>query len=166
MDGFILAAEITSAVGLKGEVRIKLFIEDDALLLDCSPLKSEDGRIFEVLSIRPQSSNMYVAKLKGVDDRNASELLKSAKLWIDKSKLPELEDEDDFYFHQLIGIECFDLSEKFFGKVTGVFNFGASDIIEIEREDGESVMYALSDETFQLIDVENKRITINPPIEI
>ena len=75
---------------------------------------------------------------------------------------PELEEEDGFYFDDLMGLMAKDQNGDLFGKVEGVFNFGAGDIVEVNlsTEKGKR-MYPFSDEIVPEVNIDAGYIIIN-----
>src|SRR5690606_14988548 len=97
---------IGAAHGIKGEVRIQSFTEDPLAIMDYGPLATNrPGLTIEILDART-TTNVLVARIKGVADRNAAEKLNGVELYIDRNLLPEIEDEDDFYHADLIGLDA------------------------------------------------------------
>ena len=81
----LLMGRIGAAHGIKGEVRIQSFTEDPLALLDYGPLATnKPGLTIEILEART-TTNVLVARLKGVGDRNAAEKLNGVELFIDRA---------------------------------------------------------------------------------
>jgi 16S rRNA processing protein RimM len=72
-----------------------------------------------------------IARIKGVDDRNAAEALKSTALYVERSKLPK-PDEDEFYHTDLIGLAAVSPDGAALGTIDRVLDFGAGTILEIK----------------------------------
>jgi 16S rRNA processing protein RimM len=123
-------AVIGAAHGIKGELRVKTFTGAPEALGDYGPLSTRDGRIFEVLSIRP-AGNVAVVRFKGIDGRTAAEALTGTELFVDRSALPESIEEDEFYQADLIGLAVKDDTGAIIGKVLAVQNFGGGDILDL-----------------------------------
>jgi 16S rRNA processing protein RimM len=122
-------AIIGAAHGIKGELRVKTFTGDPLALGGYGPLFSNEGRAFEVETIRP-AGEVVVVRFKGVRDRSAAERLTGTELFIDRSVLPP-EEEDEFYHADLVGLAVCDETGVEAGKVTAIQNFGGGDILEI-----------------------------------
>ena len=72
-------------------------------------------------------------KIKGIDDRNTAEGLIGSRLYAEREVLPPLENEDEFYQADLIGLEVRQNgSAQSAGRVAGIYNFGAGEILEIK----------------------------------
>jgi 16S rRNA processing protein RimM len=123
-------AVIGAAHGIRGELRVKTFTGDPTALGDYGPLYAKDGRVFEILDIRP-AKDVVVVRFKGVGDRNAAEALTGTELFVDRSALPDDGDDDDFYHADLIGLTVKDDTGAVIGKVVAVQNFGGGDILDL-----------------------------------
>lgn len=133
LENPVQLAVIGAPHGVRGELRVKTFTADPLALGDYGPLHALDGRMFEIVDIRP-ANTVVVVRFKGVNDRNAAEALNGTELFIERSALPDDGDEDDFYHADLVGLEVRDESETPVGKVTAVQNFGGGDILEITHQ--------------------------------
>jgi 16S rRNA processing protein RimM len=161
----VCVAQIGAAHGLKGEVRLWSFTEEPSAVARYGVLQTEDGsRRFEIAGMR-SAKDCFIARLRGVDDRNAAEALRNTRLYIDRDRLPDTEDDDTFYYADLIGLSAFDAEGARIGEVIAVQNFGAGDIIEIRRADSTLVMYPFNDAVVPQIDIAAGRMTIVPPAE-
>jgi 16S rRNA processing protein RimM len=158
----VLLAAVIGAQGLKGEVKAKVFTATSDALLRYGALHDAKGRIYEITAFRPGKPGEAVIAFKGITDRNAAEALKGTELFLAREKLPKTESEE-FYHADLLGLEAFDSEARLVGKVAAIHNFGASDVIEIVRADGDSVMLAFTKETVPLIDIAGGRIEIAVP---
>jgi 16S rRNA processing protein RimM len=158
-------AQIGAAHGLKGEVRLWSFTQEPSAVARYGALETEDGaRRIEISKLRAAKDH-FVARLRGVDDRNAAEALRNTKLFVERDRLPDTEDDDTFYHADLIGLAAVTRDGETIGEVIAVQNFGAGDIIEIRRADNSVVMYPFSETVVPQIDIEAGRMIIVPPTE-
>lgn len=158
----VLMGTIGAAQGLRGEVRVKSYTLDPESLGDYGNLHSEDGRVFEVLEVR-ESKNMAIVRFRGVNDRNAAEALKGLDLFIEREKLPDGElDDDEFYYADLEGLEAVDTMGRSHGHVTGIFDFGAGDLLELKGPGKRPVLIPFSEAAVIEIDFENGKLLIDP----
>ena len=129
----IALAAIAGAHGVKGELRLKLFTDTADKLKQYEPLfvAGEPRRLLELRS----SGKTPVARFEGVTDRSAAEALRGALVEVDRSSLPPLE-EGEYYHADLIGLPAVDAAGDTLGSVAAVENYGAGDLLEIEREGG------------------------------
>ncbi|MFB0872253.1 MULTISPECIES: ribosome maturation factor RimM [unclassified Sphingobium] len=136
-DKPVTLAVIIGAHGVTGEVRLKLFGDGAASL---KSYKSFDagGRVLTLKSVRP-GPNGAVARFAEIGDRSAAEALRGTELTVPRSALPPL-GEGEYYHADLIGLPCTSSESEALGVIVAVENFGAGDIIEIERPTGKRFM--------------------------
>lgn len=157
---------IVGAQGVRGEVRVKSFTEDPVAFADYGPLFDKSGRkSFHARSIR-MHKGIVIARIDGVNDRNAAEALKGVELFIDREALPDLGEEEVFYHADLIGLEAVLEDGSTLGRVEAVHDFGAGDILDIRLNSGGNRMIAFTKENAPEVDLEAGRILIVPPAEV
>jgi 16S rRNA processing protein RimM len=142
----VTLAAIAGAHGIGGEVRLKLFAQELESLRRHKAFLAGD-RPLTLLSVKPGSVGA-IARFAEVGDRAAAEALRGTLLSVPRSALPPL-GEGEYYHADLIGLPCVTAAGRALGKAVLVENFGAGDIVEIEREDGSRFM-----------------VPVNPAIEI
>lgn len=130
-DPIVLAA-VAGAHGIGGEVRLKLFTEELANLSKAA-LESA-GKTYRVVSFRAAAQGA-IARIDGVTTRNGAEALRGGLLTVAREVLPPLAD-GEYYWADLVGLACVSADGATLGTVTSVDNYGAGDIVEIERTDG------------------------------
>ncbi|HET7086876.1 MAG TPA: ribosome maturation factor RimM [Rhizomicrobium sp.] len=158
----VLLAAVIGAQGLKGEVKAKLFTAAPDGLARYGELHTKAGRKLKITAFRPSKPGEAVIAFEGVRDRNAAEALKGAELLVDRAALPDT-GEDEFYHADLIGLEVQDSEGRVLGKVISLHNFGASDVLEFARPDGDSVLMAFTKETAPVINVAGGFIIVAVP---
>lgn len=128
----ICLGAIVGVHGIKGEVKVKSWTEVDRDISSYGVLQNEDGSKNFDLRVTGHSKELLRCKIKGVDNRNAAEELIGTRLYINRTKLSELQTEE-YYQADLIGLEVVSkLDHSKLGSVCGIYNFGAGDIIEIK----------------------------------
>ncbi|CAN5120914.1 ribosome maturation factor RimM [soil metagenome] len=136
-DRPVTLAAIIGAHGVTGEVRLKLFAEGLDSIKRYGSF-AVPGRILTLTSIRP-GANGAVARFAEIPDRTAAEALRGIALTVLRSALPPL-GEGEYYHVDLIGLPCIASTDEPLGSIVAVENFGAGDILEIERPDGKRFM--------------------------
>ena len=158
----VLLAAVIGAVGLKGEVRAKLFTATPDALPRYGVLHTKSGRKLKITAFRSAKEDEAVIAFEDVRDRNDAEALKGTELFVDRAALPAT-DEDEFYHADLIGLEVRDHEGRVLGKVSALHNFGASDVLEFARPDGDSVHLAFTKETVPVINIADRFIVVAVP---
>ncbi|MDG5751024.1 ribosome maturation factor RimM [Qipengyuania sp. XHP0211] len=155
-DKPLTLAAVTGAHGVAGEVRLKLLGEGlDALKAH----KSFNDGALTLSKVRSDNKGGAIARFAEVRDRTAAEALRGTALCVPREALPEL-DEGEFYFSDLVGLAVVTDTGEAVGTVCAVENFGATDIVEIEKPDGKKFMVPLTKQAVPGWD--HLTLTINP----
>jgi 16S rRNA processing protein RimM len=161
----ICLGQIGAAHGLRGEVRLHSFTADPSAIARYGPLETDDGRTFEIESLRPAKDH-FVARLVGIHGRNAAELLTNVKLYVPRERLPEPEAGDEFYHADLVGLAVVDRTGRQLGAVVAVHNFGAGDLIELRLNTSDKTeLVPLDEATGPEIDLATGRLIVELPSE-
>ncbi|MCK5881406.1 MAG: ribosome maturation factor RimM [Sinobacterium sp.] len=130
----LVVGVITQAHGIKGWVKVKSFMQSESNICNYSSCYLDhQGKLslVEIEQARPQGK-AFALKLKGVDDRNQSELLKRAQLLVPIEILKDLDD-DEFYWHQLEGLQVKSaVTQQLLGKVDYLLETGSNDVLVIK----------------------------------
>lgn len=127
----ILVGKIVAPQGIRGEVRVQTFTNTPSdfkdLTIISNKFKSEDFKFVRALP----NTNVIIARINGINDRNMAETLRGTELYISRNTLPNL-DSDEYYQADLIGFEVI-YDKKRIGIVSCFHNYGAGDIIELDN---------------------------------
>ena len=168
---WVCIAAVTGAQGVRGNVRLKVFTEDLASVADYGPVtlfteehpRGEKHRIQLLHNIK----GGVAARLEGVRDRDRALELKGQKIYVEKAALPDLEEEDSFYYEELVGLTARDETGAPFGTVKAVFNFGAGDLLEVALDPAANegkkgkVLYPFSGEFVPEVNVEEGYVVVD-----
>ncbi len=154
-DKPVTLAAISGAHGVAGDVRLKLFGEGIAQLRQ---YQAFNDNTLTLKSIRDDKKGGAIARFAECIDRNAAEALRGTLLTIPVSALPEL-DEGEYYHSDLLGLNAVSESGDMLGKVVAVENYGAQDVIEIERPDGKRFLIPMTEQA--VIEWDDERLVIN-----
>jgi 16S rRNA processing protein RimM len=162
LAGDVLLAAVIGAQGLTGAVKAKIFTAMPDALTRYGALHDGNGKLFEITAFRPGKPGEAVMSFQGVTSRTAAEGLKGTQLFIARDALPPAK-EEEFYHADLIGLEARDSEGRVLGKVTAIHNFGAGDVIDITRDDGDNVLLAFTRETVPVIAIKEGHIIVAVP---
>lgn len=157
--------EITKPHGIRGEVVVRPYSGscDGLVGADLIHVRRAGGagpvRALRVLQARPHKGTALML-LEGTRTRNDAETLRGLEVLVDRSLLPELE-EDEFYFHQLIGMTATDPDGGSLGEVVDVFENQAGGVMVV-RCDGADRMVPIVAELVPELDPGSGRLVINP----
>jgi 16S rRNA processing protein RimM len=122
----------------------------------------DDGYRELTFRSRRRGGRCFIVAFEGVSDREALEKLNGQEVWIDKSELPELDDVDEFYLHQLLGLAVWTADGEHLGAVTEVLETGGSDVLVVGSESGEEVMIPFVG-AMVTVDLEARKVLVDPP---
>lgn len=128
-DKPVTLAVITGAHGVTGEVRLKLFGEGVAAL---KRHRAFNDSALTAKSVKDDGKGGAIARFAEVADRTAAESLRGTALTVPRSALPPLA-EGEYYHADLIGLPAVSTTGEPLGICVAVENYGAGDILEIER---------------------------------
>ena len=137
-----MLAAVTGAHGVAGEVRLKLFGEGVEALARFEAFN--DGAL-TLKKLRDDGKGGAIARFAEISERNAAEALRGTVLTVPRSALPPL-GEGEYYHADLIGLAAVSDTGEALGTVIAIANFGAGEVIEIERPDGRSFMVPMRPE--------------------
>lgn len=158
----ILVGVIGAPHGVRGELRIKPFTESPLALKSYGPLESEDGRQHFTVTAARMQGEMVVARLEGITDRDKAASLTNIRLYVPRERLPAPAD-DEFYHADLIGLAAEQEDGTTIGTIIAVQNFGAGDLLEIERKGRDSVYLPFTDAFVPKVDLAASKVIIAPP---
>ena len=136
----VTLAAIIGAHGVAGEVRLKLFGEGVESL---RRFRAFNDSALTVEKIKDDGKGGAIARFAEVRDRTAAEALRGTALTVPRSMLPPL-DEDEYYHADLLGLPAVSDEGGAIGTCIAVENFGAGDVLEIERPDGKRFMVPMT----------------------
>jgi 16S rRNA processing protein RimM len=152
---------VIGAKGVRGEVRIKSFTANPRDVGAYGPVQLGDRAAEELKITGIAKGDVVVGRLAGVADRDAAEALKGVQLFVARAALPKAE-EGSYYHADLIGMVVNATTGETRGKVSAVLNFGAGDILEIARPDGDTEMIPFSAAVIAAVDMAAGTIVVNP----
>lgn len=111
---------------------------------DIAAYRAFNGGALTLVSARA-GSNGTIARFAEVADRTAAEALRGTELTVPRAALPPL-GEGEYYHADLLGLPVASTEGAAIGQVVAVENFGAGDVLEIERLDGKRFMVPMRPE--------------------
>ncbi|MEV6211723.1 ribosome maturation factor RimM [Kitasatospora sp. NPDC051914] len=161
----LVVGRIGRAHGIRGDVSVEVRTDEPELRLgpgavlltdpaSAGPLTVESGRVH---------SGRLLLRFAGVKDRNGAEALRGTMLIaeVDPEETPE--DPDEYYDHQLIGLDVVLLDGTLVGELTELVHLPYQDLLTVTRPDGTEVLVPFVEQIVPTIDLENQRAVITPP---
>lgn len=158
----VLVGVIVGAHGIKGEVKLKSFTSDPLSIGRYGPLQSSSGQQFEISKLKAAKDD-FIASLKNVNHRNEAETLKGIELFVSREKLPKLKTHEA-YAHDLMGLDVVLENGTTLGKLVGMPNYGAGDLLEVAVDgSSETVLIPFTNAFVPQEDFSGGRIIVNLP---
>lgn len=163
-DMTIVLGVITGAHGVSGRLRVKPFTGEPDAIGDYGPVMVRG--VSRELKVTGAGKGQVTIELEGIKGRDAAEALKGAELTVTRADLGETEPDDEGWFHaDLVGLTVEAADGAVLGTVSGVFDFGAGDILEITPHGGGAdVMMAFTEENVPSVDVAGGKLIADPPL--
>jgi 16S rRNA processing protein RimM len=117
----VAVGRIGKAHGLRGEVAVEAWSDDPGRRFAAGVVlhAQNTGAEFAVESARLHGER-WLVRFAGVEDRNAAEALRGTVLVMPARERPPIEDPDEFYDSDLVGLHARDLAGAELGTVTEV----------------------------------------------
>jgi len=162
-EELLLVGSVLRPHGLKGFLRIRSYAQSEKTFLNAGALflKTTSGETREhaVLSISPHQS-IFLLKLKGLESLEEAETYRGAAIFIRKGALTR-ESDEEFFWHEIIGLEVYLTSGEYLGTIREVFPTGSNDVFVV-REEGVEILIPAIHDVVREIDLDRRRMTIEP----
>lgn len=160
--GRVCVGRIKGAHGVRGAVRVTPYTERPEDVAAYGPVSDADGRHEYELQIERMTRTDVIARIAGIDDRDAAEALRGLRLFVPRAALPPA-GEDEFYAEDLIGLRAETEEGRALGRVLSVQDFGAGDMLEIGETRERTVFAPFTRDVVPVIDLAAGRLVIDPP---
>jgi 16S rRNA processing protein RimM len=135
VSSLVEVGEIVGAFGVLGWVKVRSYTDPPANILKYNPwalASSEAPRSAKLVEGRPQGAAV-VARLEGVDDRDQAIALKGTRILVPRQCFPEASP-GTYYWADLIGLDVVTVAGVSLGKVRGLLETGANDVLDIKGD--------------------------------
>lgn len=129
---YIEAGRIINTHGVRGEVKIEVWLDSPAFLRRCGRVFL-DGRECKILSAREQKQ-FLIARLEGVEDLNAAIHLKGRKISIFRGDAGL--SEGSYFLQDIMGARVLDEAGVKIGTLEDILERPASNVYVIRSDDG------------------------------
>lgn len=157
---FVTIGTIVTPHGVRGDVRIipqtdfpERFFEMETCYIG--------GELYHITNARSHKK-FIILTFAEVKDRNAAELIVRKDIEVTRDELVELP-EGQYYIFDMIGLTVVDTEGQILGTLKEVLQPGANDVYVVEQEGQQDLLLPNIESVVLDIDMENKKITVNPP---
>ncbi|HEY2172560.1 MAG TPA: ribosome maturation factor RimM [Mycobacteriales bacterium] len=161
----LVVGRVGRAHGVTGEVAVTVRTDDpDTRFAPGSVLVTEPEARgpLRVDGIRWHSGRLLVT-FADVADRTAAEALRGTELVVDTDDLPALEDPEEFYDHQLVGLTAVRTDGRELGQVSDVIHGPAGVLLAVRGDSGAESLIPFVRAIVPAVDLAAARLTVDPP---
>ena len=167
-NGFLPIGKIVGAHGIKGNIKAYSYAESLTVFEPDSSILLINARgietYYKIRWVKPHN-RLILLSLDSVKDRNSAENLIGSELFIEQSKLPELE-EGSYYWFDIIGLSVFTHDDQYIGRVESIIPTGSNDVYVVkdpsQEQSGETLIPALESVVLE-IDLKRKTMRVALP---
>ena len=162
MKQYLETAKIVATHGIRGEVRCQYFCDSAEFLCEFEELflDKKGEKPVEITRAYPHK-NVVIMKIDGIDTVEDAQKLIGKTLYMNRDDV-EL-DEGVYFIQDIIGLTVKDIeSGEVYGKISDVYQNGATDVYSIKKENGRELMFPYIDEVVKKIDIEAGEMLIKP----
>ena len=162
MKNKVYIGKIISKKGLKGELKIKIDLEDSSILKKGDIIYTENQKYtIQDIKFKPGDLlNLYI-KFEGINNIDDANKLINSNVYLDQSKFDDTRD-DEVFIYQIIDFDVF-ADKNHLGKIKNIENHGSTDIFVL-KSGNDTIMIPLVEDLIELIDEKNKKIHLNNKI--
>ena len=162
MDKYLELGQIVNTRGLKGEVRVNSFTDDNTKFekLPKIFIKQNNSIIEHKVQKIGFAKNQVIIKFEDINSIEEAEKYRNAYIVADRDDLGELP-EGVYYIADLIGLEVYTENNEYLGKVDDIYNTGSNDIYVVKDDLGRQKLLPGIDEVIKKVDIDAKKITVN-----
>jgi 16S rRNA processing protein RimM len=162
MNKYLELGQIVNVKGLKGEVKVNSFTDDNTKFERMPKVFiKQKGNLkeYEIEKVG-YNKNQVIIKFKNIDTIEEAEKLRNSYIVVDRDIFGDLP-EGVYYIADLIGLDVFTESNEYLGKVDDIFSTGSNDVYVVKDELGKQKLLPGIDEVIKIIDIENGKIIVN-----
>ena len=163
MNKYLELGQIVNVRGLKGEVKVNSFTDDNTKFerLPKVFIKRNKGDLEErKIEKVSYNKNQVIIKFVGINTIDEAEKLRNSFILVDRDDLGSLP-EGVYYIADLIGLEVYTEQGELLGKVDDIYNTGANDIYVVKDDLGKQKLLPGIKDVIKEINIEEGKIIVN-----
>ncbi|MFQ6395192.1 ribosome maturation factor RimM [Nocardia sp. KC 131] len=165
----LVVGRVAKSHGVRGELVVEVRTDEPearfapGITLRGRLARSKEVRDFEVESAREHSGRLLV-HIVGVADRTAADALRGTLFFVDSADLPPSENSDEYYDHELEGLDVQLTDGTVVGKVTEVLHSAAGELLSVRAaEDGREILIPFVNAIVPTVSLADGLVVIDPP---
>ncbi|ETB15737.1 ribosome maturation factor RimM [Mycobacterium avium] len=167
----LTVGRVVKAHGISGEIVVEIRTDDPAArlapgnTLRAKPSRGGPERSCVIESAREHGGRLLV-RLAGVTDRDAADALRGTLFVVDSAELPDIDEPDTYYDHQLEGLQVRTTGGRRVGAVAEVLHTAAGELLAV-RDDADGapreVLVPFVSAIVTAVSLDDGLIEIDPP---
>ena len=157
-DDLLTVGKITGHFGVQGGVKVFSYTQPMENITSYTDWYVGE-RLYKGINAKKHGKTI-IAMLPEINSRELAEALVGQMVAIDRQQLSALNN-DDYYWHQLIGLAVVDKQGCQFGMVDSLFETGANDVMVVKQDDEEMLIPYLWGKTVLNVDLDKGQICVD-----
>jgi 16S rRNA processing protein RimM len=163
----VLVGRIGKPHGIRGHVTVDVRTDEpERRFAEGSRLRAvaPKGSAFSATTLTVEGTRWHQgilhALFEEIPDRTAAETARGVLLYADLAPDERPEDPDEFYDHQLIGLQVYDTDGELRGEVTGLLHGGAQDLLQIKTPTRRDVLVPFVAALVPEVDLDANKVVV------
>lgn len=154
-QGRVIVGKISGLYGVRGGVKIFSYTRPKAQIFSYKPWLINRGGDWSTLTLKTGKvhGKGLIAFFEGVADRDGAISLVGLEIAIEREQLPPLP-EGEYYWHDLMGLEVFDLADRRLGQLVELLETGANDVLVVDDGQRRMLIPMVMGEVVKAVDLE------------
>ena len=161
----LLIGLVVAPFGVKGQLKLKAFTDRPdyiarkvrTIFLQVDKTRSE----YTLVRLHEHKPGLLVLTLKEGRDRAAADALRGAEVYISEAEAAPLAT-DEYFIHQLVGLNAVSAVGQPIGKVRQVLETGAGEVLVIARPDQPDALVPMVRDFIARLDIPGGEVVITP----
>lgn len=164
----LVIGRVAKAHGVTGELVVDVRTDDPAArfapgsVLRGRKPRGGPERNYVIESVREHGGRLLM-RLTGIGDRNAADEMRGTLFLVESGDLPQIEDPDEFYDHQLEGLAVRTVDGTAVGTVAEVLHTAAGELLSVKTPDGAEVLVPFVSAIVTAVSLADGTVDIDPP---
>jgi 16S rRNA processing protein RimM len=161
----LVVGRIARAHGVGGEVSVEVRTDDpDVRFAVGSRLETDPAERGPLTVQRARwHTGRLLVRFDEVVDRDSAEALRNTMLVVDSATSAPLDDDNEFWDHDLIGLRVLTLDGTELGRVADVLHPPGSDVLAVQVSDDREVLIPFVRSMVPEVDVRRGHVVVDPP---
>lgn len=157
---FLVVGKLGRPHGVNGEILMEVYTDfPERIQPGVTLFLGPQLQPLRLTKRRPHSRGMLVA-FEGYHDRDTIGELRNQLVHVPAADRPPLE-EDEYYYHQLLGMQVVDEAERPLGRVSSILETGANDVYVVRDQAGSELLLPAIESVILDIDLEHQEIRVH-----